>query len=160
MTISKNKVVHIDYTLKDNYGNILDSSRGREPLAYIHGMGNLIPGLETVLEGKSVGDKIKTTVQPEDAYGSRDDKLKQTISLKKFENPDDIKKGIQIQIQSDNGIKLGIVTEVAGDDVTIDMNHPLAGVELNFDVEIKHIRDASQEELSHGHVHGEDGHHH
>lgn len=160
MTISKNKVVHIDYTLKDNEGNVLDSSDGRQPLAYIHGIGNIIPGLEAALDGKSVGDKIKTTVHPEDAYGKRDKNLKQKISLKQFENPEDVKKGVQLQIRSEKGVRLAVVTEIQGDDVIIDLNHPLAGVELNFDVEIKDIREASSEELSHGHVHGEGGHSH
>ena len=160
MTISKNKVVQIDYTLKDGEGNVLDSSEGRQPLAYIHGIGNIIPGLEVALDGKSVGDKIKTTVQPEDAYGKRDESLKQTISLKQFDNPGDVKKGVQLQIRSEKGVRMAVVTEIQGDDVTIDLNHPLAGVELNFDVEIKDIREASSEELSHGHVHGEGGHNH
>lgn len=160
MAISKNKVVLIDYILKDNDGNIIDSSDGREPLAYIHGTGSLIPGLESALDGKTVGDKIKTKIQPEDAYGTRDEKLKQVIALDSFDNPDDIKKGVQLQIESEKGIKYAFVTEVKGNEVSIDLNHPLAGVELNFDVEIKGVRDASQEELSHGHVHGEGGHHH
>jgi len=160
MTISENKVVLIDYALKDKDGNLIDTSQGHQPLAYIHGIGNLIPGLEAALDGKTIGDKIKTTIQPEDAYGTRNDSLNRIISLKQFENPEDIKEGVQIQIQSDKGVKLAVVTGIEGDDVTIDMNHPLAGVELNFDVEIKNIRDASQEELSHGHVHGEGGHDH
>ena len=160
MKISKNKVVGINYTLKDNDSNILDSSEGQEPLVYIHGHGNLIPGLENALNGKETGDKIQANIKPEDAYGIKDDNLIETVSLKQFDNPDDVKEGIQFQIQTDDGVKIATVTKVSGDDVSIDLNHPLADVELNFDVEIMSVKEASEEEISHGHVHGEDGHHH
>jgi FKBP-type peptidyl-prolyl cis-trans isomerase SlyD len=160
LEISKDKVVEINYTLKDNDSNILDSSEGQAPLVYIHGNGNLIPGLESALEGKETGNKIQAKIKPEDAYGVRDDSLVETVSLKQFENADDVKEGIQFQIQTNDGVRLATVTKVDGDDVSIDMNHPLADVELNFDVEIMSIRDASAEELEHGHVHGEGGHHH
>ncbi len=160
MKISKNNIVEINYTLKDNESNILDSSEGQEPLAYIHGIGNLIPGLENALEGKEKGDKIQTKIKPEDAYGVRDENLLETVSLKQFENQDDVKEGIQFQIETNDGVKMATITNISGDDVSIDMNHPLADIELNFDVEVISIREASEEELSHGHVHGAGGHHH
>ncbi len=160
MKISKDKVVEIHYTLKDNDSNTLDSSEGHSPLAYIHGNGNLIPGLETALEGKEIGDKIHANIKPEDAYGLRDEKLVEKVSLSQFDNPNEVKEGVQFQIQTNEGVRIATVTNVSGDDVSIDMNHPLADVELNFDVEIMSVRDASNEELEHGHVHGEDHHHH
>jgi FKBP-type peptidyl-prolyl cis-trans isomerase SlyD len=160
LKIAKDKVVEINYTLKDNDENILDTSEGREPLAYIHGNGNLIPGLENALEGQETGNKIHAKIKPEDAYGVRDENLVETVSLKQFENAGDVKEGVQFQIQTAEGIRIATVTNVSGDDVSIDMNHPLADVELNFDVEIMSVRDASAEELEHGHVHGAGGHHH
>ena len=159
MKISKDKVVEIHYTLKDNDSNILDSSEGQPALAYIHGNGNLIPGLESALEGKKSGDKIHANIKPEDAYGLRDENLVETVSLSQFDNPNDVKEGVQFQIQTNEGVRIATVTNVEGDNVSIDLNHPLADVELNFDVEVMSVRDASEEELEHGHVH-DPGHHH
>lgn len=159
MQIAKNKVVSIHYTLRDNQGNILDSSVGGTPLHYIQGIGNLILGMEEGLEGRSKGDKLEIKVAPEKGYGLRDENLIQQVPMAAF-GGQDVKQGMQFQAQSQHGTQIVTVTEVAADQVTVDGNHPLAGVELNFSVEVMDIRDASSEELAHGHVHGPGGHQH
>ncbi len=159
MEVSKNKVVAINYTLKDNGGQIIDSSEGKDPLHYIHGIGNLIPGMEEGLEGKKEGDKLDIKVSPEKGYGKRDEQMIQKVDRKAF-GDQDVKPGMQFQAGSDNGTRVVTVTEVGPEQVTVDANHPLAGVELNFAVEVMSIRDASKEELEHGHVHGAGGHQH
>jgi len=156
MQISKHKVAAIHYTLTDNSGKVLDSSVGREPLHYIQGIGNLIPGMEEGLEGKKQGDKFNIKVSPEKGYGVKDDKMVQRVPRAAF-GGGEIKKGMQFQT---NQGQVVTVTEVGLSEITVDANHPLAGVELNFAVEVISIREASSEELSHGHVHGEGGHHH
>jgi FKBP-type peptidyl-prolyl cis-trans isomerase SlyD len=160
MQITDNKVVSINYTLTDDANNVIDSSEGGDPLAYLHGANNIIPGLEIALSGKSVGDKLKVTVKPEDAYGVRDEALLQVIPRDRFEPDVDIQIGMQFQTPSESGLEVVTVIQVTDDGVTVDGNHPLAGVTLLFNVEVVEVRDASEEELSHGHVHGPDGHHH
>ncbi len=160
MNITKDKVVSIDYTLTNDQGEILDSSSGREPLAYIHGIGNLIPGLEKELEGKVQGDKLVAHIQPEEAYGIRSEELVQDVPLSNFQNPEDVKVGAQFQIQNGEHVHIATVTKVGESSATVDMNHPLADETLHFDVEIMDVRDATSEELEHGHVHGAGGHHH
>lgn len=160
MQIESNKVVNIHYTLTNEEGEILDSSSGQEPLAYIHGIGNIIPGLEKALEGKTVGDRFKVTIAPADGYGERDNDLIQTVPREAFEGVDEILPGMQFQAQSSEGVQLVTVIDVEDDDVILDGNHPMAGITLNFDVEVADIRDATSEELDHGHVHGAGGHHH
>ena len=160
MQISKHKVVTIDYTLTDNQGQVIDSSKGQEPLAYIHGIGNIIPGLESALEGKQKGDALSVSVEPEQGYGVRNDELQQVISRDQFPNVDELQVGMQFRAEGPQGDQIITITAMEGDDVTIDGNHPLAGVTLNFEVEILGVRDAESEELDHGHVHGEGGHHH
>lgn len=160
MKIEKNKVVLIDYTLKDDGGSVIDSSDGREPLGYIHGIGNLIPGLEEALEGKGSGDKVNVSIPPEKGYGAKEDSLVQSVPRAQFEAGVEIKAGMQFQAQTEHGTQLVTVTAVDDQTVTVDGNHPLAGMTLHFNVEIKEIREASKEELDHGHVHGEGGHHH
>lgn len=160
MQIAINKVVNIHYTLTNDAGEVLDSSRGQSPLAYIHGLGNIIPGLENALEGRVAGDKFKIRIAPEDAYGARNDELVQAVPRSAFEGIDEIRPGMQFQAQSPEGVQLVTVVEVIGDQVVLDGNHPMAGVTLNFDVEVADVRDATPEELDHGHVHGPGGHHH
>jgi FKBP-type peptidyl-prolyl cis-trans isomerase SlyD len=159
MQIAKNSVVTIDYTLTGPDGQVIDTSVGRQPLPYLHGAGNLIPGLEKQLEGKSAGDTIKVTVAPEEAYGIRDESLTQTAPKSAFQSPN-IAVGQQFRADSPQGQKVFTVTKIEGDSVTVDGNHPLAGIALNFEVSIKDVRAATQEELAHGHVHGPGGHHH
>lgn len=156
MQISKHKVVGIHYTLRDDAGTVLDSSEGQEPLYYLHGEGNLIPGMEKGLEGKSEGDKFHLTVSPEEGYGERDPDLIQEVPLSAF-GSQKVEVGMQFQANHDQVVT---VTQVGPENVTIDANHPLAGVGLNFDVEVIGVRDATSEEVAHGHVHGDGGHHH
>ncbi|MFP4469248.1 MAG: FKBP-type peptidyl-prolyl cis-trans isomerase [Bacteroidota bacterium] len=160
MKIGKDKVVGIHYTLKDNSGNVLDSSVNREPLQYLHGHGNIIPGLEEALEGKQPEDNLTVTVQPEKAYGKHNKEMVYTMDRSKFDDPQNIQKGMQFQAQFDEGTQLLTVIDIKGDDIVLDANHPLAGRVLNFDVEVTDVREASKEEIDHGHVHGEGGHQH
>ncbi|MDH5407908.1 MAG: peptidylprolyl isomerase [Gammaproteobacteria bacterium] len=161
MQIGKNTVVTIDYTLKDDEGQIIDTSEGAEPLAYLHGAENIIPGLENALEGKAAGDSLSVSVKPEEAYGVHDESKVQSVSKEMFEGIDEINVGAQYHAADPDGNNITItVVEVTDDNVVIDGNHPLAGMNLNFDVTVVDIRDASEEELSHGHVHGPGGHHH
>ncbi|MFP3873408.1 MAG: peptidylprolyl isomerase [Thiohalophilus sp.] len=160
MQISENKVVTIDYTLKDDSGNVLDSSQGGPGLAYLHGAGNIIPGLENALAGKSEGDSLNVSVQPDDAYGQRDDSMIQTVPKDMFEGTE-VQVGAQYQAMTPEGQPLTItVMDIKDDGVVIDGNHPLAGQALHFDVTITEVREPTQEELDHGHVHGPGGHEH
>lgn len=160
MQITKEKVVAIHYTLKNNTGEVIDSSEGKDPLYYLHGFGNLIPGMEEGLEGKSQGDKLELKISPEKGYGQRDDRAVQQVPKSAFGGAD-VRVGMQFQASGEEGHPIVVsVTAVDGDSVTVDANHPLAGVELNFKVEVMDVRDASSEELAHGHVHGPGGHHH
>ena len=160
MQVSRNKVVSIDYTLKDDAGTVLDSSAGSEPLAYLHGVGGLIPGLESALEGRNTGDHLQVTVQPADGYGERDDELVKRVPRNQFAGAGDLELGMQFRVSKKQGGRIVTVMAIEDETVTIDGNHALAGVTLNFDVTIRDIRDATAEELEHGHVHGPGGHHH
>jgi len=160
MKIGHEKVVSIHYTLTNTEGTVLDSSSGSDPLAYLHGFGNIIPGLENALTGKAAGDKLSVTVDPEQAYGTRDERLVQDVPRGAFKGVDQLAPGMQFQAQGPEGTRLVIVTKVAEDLVTVDANHPLAGQTLHFEVEVSEVRDATAEELEHGHVHGAGGHHH
>ena len=160
MQIANNKVVSIHYKLTNDEGSILDSSEGQEPLAYLHGLGNIIPGLENALTGRAVGDKFTVTIAPADGYGERDNEMVQSVPKSAFQGVDQIEPGMQFQAQSPDGMQLVTVVDVDGDEVILDGNHPMAGITLTFDVEVTEIRDATAEELDHGHVHGPGGHHH
>jgi FKBP-type peptidyl-prolyl cis-trans isomerase SlyD len=160
MQISANMVVSIDYTLTDDQGTVIDSSEGRDPLAYIQGIGNIIPGLERALEGKAKGDSLKVSIAPKDGYGERSDELTQKVPKEMFEGDNEIEVGMQFQTMSEMGPQIVTVVAVDNEHVTVDANHPLAGENLNFDVTVVDIREASSEELEHGHVHGPEGHAH
>jgi FKBP-type peptidyl-prolyl cis-trans isomerase SlyD len=160
MQIGKDKVVVMEYTLTGSDGTVLDTSEGQEPMAYIQGVGSIIPGLESAMEGKASGDHLEVTVQPEKGYGVRDDSLMQTISREQFEGVDDLEVGMQFEAKDDEGEQVVTVIKVEEEAVTVDGNHPLAGETLNFNVDIVEVRDATAEELQHGHVHGPGGHHH
>ncbi|MFA5419386.1 MAG: peptidylprolyl isomerase [Bacteroidales bacterium] len=160
MQIQKDKVVSIHYTLTDDAGKVLDSSTGRGPLHFIQGHGNLIPGLEEALEGKVKTDKLKTSIPPEKGYGVRIDEMIHQISRSQFEEPENIEVGMQFQSQMDHGMQHLTITKIEGDKITMDGNHPLAGQTLHFDVDVVDVREASKEELEHGHVHSPEGHHH
>ena len=160
MQVAKNKVVSIDYTLTNPQGDVLDTSKGAEPLSYLHGVGGVIPGLETALDGKSVGDHVNAVVPPDQGYGPRRDDLVQEVPRRMFGGAPQVQPGMQFQANTPQGPRVVTVTAVAGDTVTVDANHPLAGQTLHFDVKVVDVRDATAEELSHGHAHGAGGHHH
>lgn len=149
------------YKLTDPQGQVLDSSHGHGPMAYLHGVGQIIPGLEKALEGKGAGEKLAVTVEPDEAYGPRDEQKVRTVMRSKFGRNARVEVGMQFQAQSPDGAHgVARVIGLEGDVVTVDANHPLAGVPLTFEVSIEAIRDATDEELEHGHAHGPDGHHH
>lgn len=160
MKIEKNKVVLIDYTLTDNDGVVIDTSQGREALKYLHGTGALIPGLEKELEGKEAGAKLDVTINPEEGYGARNEQLLQKVPKEHFPTEPAIQVGMQFQANGPQGPILVTIIEVTDTEVTVDGNHPLAGVVLNFKVEVKEVREALADEISHGHAHGEGGHQH
>jgi FKBP-type peptidyl-prolyl cis-trans isomerase SlyD len=158
MIISKNLVVSFDYTLTDGNKEVLDSSSGSGPLSYLHGYENIIPGLEKELEGKSEGDAFTVTVPAAEAYGERDEHLVANIPLDQFEDSTVVEAGMQFQAETPDGDhQIVTVTKVANGMATIDANHPLAGIDLTFDVKIVAIREASAEEIEHGHPHHEGG---
>ncbi|MEC8646572.1 MAG: peptidylprolyl isomerase [Candidatus Latescibacterota bacterium] len=155
MHIAEQSVVSIHYTLTNDAGETLDTSDGREPLVYIHGAQNIIPGLENELTGKSVGDSFDVTIQPEEAYGTVNPELVQTVPHSAFEGVEKVEPGMQFQARGDNGeTQVITVTEVGDSGVTVDGNHPLAGQVLNFSVRVEEIREATEEEIAHGHIHG------
>ena len=160
MQIANNVVALIEYTLTDDQGEVIDSSVGGEPLAYLHGAGNIIPGLEKALEGKQQGDALKVSIAPADGYGEKNEGLLQVVPRAMFQGVDQIEEGMQFHAQTDHGMQVITVAKVDGDNITVDGNHPLAGQTLHFDVKVVEVRAASQEELDHGHVHGVGGHHH
>lgn len=160
MHIEKNRVVTLHYILRDEQGAVIDSSSGRVPLSYLHGKGNIIPGLEQALAGKAAGDKLDVTVAPEQGYGRRDDRLLQIVPRNRFGEVSDLKPGMQVRTSGPQGARLVTVVGVDRDFVTVDGNHPLAGRTLNFSVEIAEVRKATHQEVSHGHVHGPGGHAH
>jgi FKBP-type peptidyl-prolyl cis-trans isomerase SlyD len=160
MIVANEKVISIHYTLKNDEGVTLDTSDGQAPLAFIQGKGNIIPGLEKALDGKKVGDKVNAVIPPDEAYGAKNAELVQKVPISNFQDAEQVKAGVQFQIQLPQGAQIATVVSVEKEEVTIDMNHPLADVTLHFDVEIAEIRDATAEELEHGHVHGPEGHEH
>jgi len=156
--IENNRAVQIHYTLKDDQGEILDSSMDRGPLPYIHGVGALIPGLESELLGKEAGEKFTAVIAPENGYGEYDEGYVFQVGASEFEEDDEIEVGMQIQLDTENGPAIATITKIEDEEVTLDLNHPLAGVSLHFDVEVIDVREATPEELDHGHVHN--GHQH
>jgi FKBP-type peptidyl-prolyl cis-trans isomerase SlyD len=159
MQIADKTVVSFEYTLKDDGGQVLDTSDGREPLTYIHGGGNIIPGLEKALAGKSAGDSLEATVPPEEGYGRRDASMVRNVPVRKLSDKNPVA-GRRYRAQLEEGVAIVMVTAVKGDYVTVDANHPLADKTLHFSVKVVSVRAATDEELEHGHVHGEGGHHH
>jgi FKBP-type peptidyl-prolyl cis-trans isomerase SlyD len=160
MLIESNKVISIHYTLSNDAGKVIDSSVGHEPMAYLHGSGNIISGLERALEGRRVGDKIQVSIAPADGYGERDAALLQQVPRRSLKGMGEIKTGMQLQSKTAHGMRVFSVLRIVGDMVTLDGNHPLAGETLHFAVEVTDIRNATEEEIAHGHIHGPGGHHH
>ena len=153
MEIQNNRVVGVHYTLKNDAGEILDSSSGLEPLVFLQGANNIISGLESALMGKTIGDKLEITIEPEAGYGIRRDELLQKIPRSAFEGVDNLEVGMQFEARTEQGPMPIRVTAIEGNVITIDGNHELAGVRLHFDVSVESIREATAEEISHGHVH-------
>ncbi len=160
MPVAPDSVVTIHYTLKDDAGTVLDSSSSDAPLTYLHGHGNIIPGLEKELAGKNAGDALTVTVAPAEGYGEYDERLVQSVPRRTLRGIKDIQPGMRLHAQTAEGARTVTVTRVLGDMVTLDGNHPLAGKSLHFEVRIEEVRPATEEELAHGHVHGPQGHHH
>ena len=160
MQIAKNAVVSIHYTLKNDAGAVIDSSIGRDPLFYLHGAGNLIAGMEENLEGKKKGENFEALISPEKGYGVKDESLIQVVPKSVFGEIDDIQVGMQFNAQNGAQSFMVKVAAIEGDQITIDGNHELAGENLHFSVEVMSVREASAEEISHGHVHGPGGHQH
>ncbi len=160
MNIGDGKVVSIHYTLRDTQGTVLGSSDGSDPIAYLHGNGNIVPGLEEALAGRVAGDRVDVVVAPEQGYGLREERLVQMIPRTRFPDSDGLAPGQQFNTEGPHGARLLTVTRVERDIVTVDANHPLAGKSLHFSVEVAEVRKATREELTHGHVHGAGGHNH
>lgn len=161
MQVSKNKVVSIGFKLTDADGTLIDESSTEEPLMFIQGIGSFIPAVESALEGKESGAELKVTVTPEEGFGHRDEELVHSVPKDRFQSGGDLEVGMQVQGQDDQGTPaIFTVVKVEESSVTLDGNHPLAGMTLNFDVKVGEIRDATAEELDHGHVHGPGGDHH
>jgi len=161
MKVGKDKVVLMHYTLKNDAGDVIDSSDGADPLPFLQGHGNIIPGLESALEGSKVGDKLDVSIKPEEGYGERMKDAIQEIPSSALKGVDEVKVGMQLQSQDKDGNAFLVsVTKIEDDKITVDGNHPLAGQTLHFSVSIESIRKAEAEELSHGHVHADGQHHH
>lgn len=160
MQVADNMAVSIHYTLTNDEGEVIDSSIGGSPLAYLHGAGNIISGLEKALHGKAEGEQFSVRIEADDAYGDFMEDRVQIIPREMFEGVDVLEVGMQFHADVSSGPGVVTIVEIDGDDITIDGNHPLAGMPLTFSVEIVEIRPASKEEMDHGHIHGEGGHHH
>ncbi len=160
MQAANQTVVSIDYTLKDDEGDVLDASEPGSPLVYLHGADNIIPGLEAALTGKSVGENLTIAIAPEDGYGEYDETLVADVERDRFPGADTIELGDQFEANTPEGPRMVTVIGIEDDAITIDANHPLAGETLHFEVKILDIRAATKEELAHGHAHGPGGHHH
>lgn len=154
LMIGQNSVVSMHYTLKNDQGEIMDSSQGKEPMVYLHGANNLIPGLEAELTGKTTGAEFSASIPPAQAYGEFNQDFIQVINKSMFQGVESVEVGMTFMAQGDGGAQRQIrVTEVDGDDITIDANHPLAGQTLHFEVEVVDVREGTPQEIEHGHVH-------
>lgn len=160
MRIQRGRVVTMHYTLRDESGGTIETSRGRDPLAYLHGYGQLIPGLEKVLDGNEAGHATTVTVAPKDAYGERDPKAVVRAERDSFPEEMELVPGAEVAAETPDGPLSFVVVSIEGDEVVLDANHPMAGKTLTFDVEVTGVRAATPEELTHGHVHGPEGHGH
>jgi FKBP-type peptidyl-prolyl cis-trans isomerase SlyD len=160
MQIAERTVASFHYTLTNDAGKVIDTSAGREPLAYLHGAGNIVPGLEKEMVGRQVGDVFNVIVDPEEGYGMPNPMMVQVVPRDAFQGVETLEVGMEFQAQTPQGPMSVAISKIEGDEVTVDGNHPLAGQTLHFAIEVTDVRDASLEELTHGHVHGEGGHHH
>lgn len=147
MEIAREKMVTVEYTLTNDAGEVLDTSKNRAPLSYIHGIGGMIPGFESALEGKKEGDKFSFDVSPRDGYGEHDASLLFSVPKDRFADGDKLALGMRFQVQTPNGAAIMAVHQINDDTVVLDANHPLAGATLHFDVEVLGVRDATDEEI-------------
>jgi FKBP-type peptidyl-prolyl cis-trans isomerase SlyD len=154
MQIANNTAVTIHYTLTNDEGEMLDSTAGGEPMVYLHGRGNIISGLEKTLQNKNVGDKFDVRIEPEDAYGEFSEDMIQVVSREMFDGIADLEVGMQFHAAVNSGSGIVTIMKIDGDDITIDGNHPMAGLALNFAIEVVGVRLATKDENSHGHIHG------
>jgi len=159
LSITQNSVVGFAYTLTDNDGEVIDSADTRDPLVYLHGHSQLIPGMENALGGRAVGDQFSIVLPPEEAYGVYDEELAGAVPRSAFHGVDEVEVGMQFQMEFPGGMRVVTVTGVDPQHVMVDGNHPLAGETLHFDIEVVSIRAATQDEIDHGHAHGPGGHH-
>ena len=157
MLIADKKVASFHYTLSNEQGEQIESSRERQPMSYLHGARNIIPGLEKALTGKAAGEQFQVTIPPEEAYGERRADQVQRVPAKHFRDARQLKPGRLVSIQTRRGPVQATVVKVGRFNIDVDTNHPLAGQTLTFDVEVVEVRDASAEEIAHGHVHGPGG---
>ena len=160
MIVEKDKAVSFHYTLKNADGEQMESSREKDPMSYLHGANNIIPGLEKAIEGHAVNDEFSVTLEPEDAYGVRNENNVQRVPLKRLKGVGKVSVGQMLTLETNKGQVQVTVLKVGRFNIDVDGNHPLAGKQLTFDVEITDIRDATEEELEHRHVHGPGGHQH
>lgn len=160
MQIGERTVASFHYTLTNDAGTVIDSSAGRTPLTYLHGAGNIVPGLEKEMVGRRIGDVFNVVVEPEEGYGMPNPMMIQVVPREAFQGVETLEVGMEFQAQTPQGPMSVAIASIDGEEVTVDGNHPLAGKTLYFAIEVTGVRDASLEELTHGHVHGEGGHHH
>jgi len=160
LAVSRDRVVRFHYEMRDAAGVLLETSRNAEPMAVLHGRGNLMRGIEEGLEGRVAGDRFEVTIEPEQAYGLRREGHTRRVSKKLFAHPGRLKPGMTAQMETSDGPQQVTILKVGGKVVDVDLNHPLAGQALNFGLEVVEVREATREELAHRHVHGPGGHHH
>jgi len=160
LDIATDTVVSFHYKLRDENGEELESSRGGDPAAYLHGHGNIIPGLEDAMNGKATGESFSVTVPAAEAYGERDPYKLQRVPVKHLVYRGKLAPGMVVQLNTEHGLRAVTVLKAGRHSADIDTNHPLAGKALTFDIEVVEVRAASEEEIEHGHVHGPGGHHH
>ncbi|MEZ9823168.1 peptidylprolyl isomerase [Shewanella sp. 10N.286.45.A1] len=160
MSIKDDSVVQFNYTLRDEQGEVLESNEGLDPIAYLHGHDNMMPGVENALVGKEVGAKFSVTLPASETYGERNEEAEQRVSVKHLQGAKVWKAGMRALINTDQGQRQVTIIKMGKFMATVDVNHPLAGRELTFDLEVADVRDATSEEIAHGHAHGKGGHQH
>ena len=160
MQIAERTVASFHYTLTNDAGDVIDSSSGHAPLTYLHGAGNIVPGLEKAMNGRLAGDSFQVVVPADEGYGQPNPMLIQVVPRAAFQGIDELAVGMEFQAHTPQGPMSVAIAKIEGEEITVDGNHPLAGKTLHFAIEVTEVREASVEEVLHGHVHGEGGHHH
>ncbi|BCE02532.1 FKBP-type peptidyl-prolyl cis-trans isomerase [Marinicellulosiphila megalodicopiae] len=160
MKIANNSAVAFHYTLKNDEGEVVDTSEGQAPLAYLHGAANIVPGLENALEGLEAGAAFEVSIDAKDGYGDINPELIHSVTREQLQGVEDLEVGMMFTAQNGDQVAHFTVTEIEGDDITVDGNHPMAGRNLHFSGTVETVREATEEELAHKHIHGEGGHQH